>query len=80
MLMPASSRPEEVSFIGPGGMEEVYEADDLELRERVALKTVRSEAALDRNAIEHFSIPGMLAWRLTNRNWETIDGPAGAQE
>ena len=30
-----------VRFIARGGMGEVYEAEDLELRERVALKTIR---------------------------------------
>jgi serine/threonine protein kinase/tetratricopeptide (TPR) repeat protein/TolB-like protein len=57
-----------VRFIGRGGMGEVYEADDLELRERVALKTVRSEAALDRNAIEHFKREIQLARKVTHPN------------
>ena len=36
-----------IRFIAQGGMGEVYEADDLELRDRVALKTsVRSNVAL----------------------------------
>src|SRR4051812_5792747 len=35
-----------VRFVARGGMGEVYEVDDLELRERVALKTVRSEVVL----------------------------------
>ena len=36
-----------VRFIAQGGMGEVYEAEDLELRERVALKTIRSDIADD---------------------------------
>jgi serine/threonine protein kinase len=57
-----------VRFIGRGGMGEVYEADDLELRERVALKTVRPEAALDRSAIEHFKREIQLARKVTHPN------------
>ena len=37
-----------VLFIAEGGMGEVYEAEDLELRERVALKTVLPRIAEDR--------------------------------
>ena len=57
-----------VRFIGRGGMGQVYEADDLELRERVALKTVRPEAALDRSAIEHFMREIQLARKVTHPN------------
>src|SRR5208282_6584537 len=43
-----------VRFIGQGGMGEVYEAEDLELRERVALKTILAEAGADQQALERF--------------------------
>ncbi len=57
-----------VRFIGQGGMGEVYEADDLELREHVALKTVRPQAAFDRNAIERFKREIQLARKVTHPN------------
>ena len=57
-----------VRFIGRGGMGEVYEADDLELRERVALKTVRPQAAFDRGAIERFKREIQLARKVTHPN------------
>src|SRR6266542_5436849 len=43
-----------ISFIGRGGMGEVYEAEDLELHERVALKTVRADRGPDAGAIARF--------------------------
>jgi serine/threonine protein kinase len=55
-------------FIARGGMGEVYEADDLELRERVALKTVRSEGAGDALAIERFKREIQLARKVTHPN------------
>lgn len=39
-------------FIAQGGMGEVYEAEDLDLHERVALKTVRPLIAADQKALE----------------------------
>jgi TolB-like protein len=57
-----------VRFIGRGGMGEVYEADDLELRERVALKTVRPEAAFDRSTIGRFKREIQLARKVTHPN------------
>jgi eukaryotic-like serine/threonine-protein kinase len=39
-------------FIGQGGMGEVYAAEDLELHERVALKTLRPEIAGDPRSLE----------------------------
>jgi eukaryotic-like serine/threonine-protein kinase len=55
-------------FIARGGMGEVYEADDLELHERVALKTVRPEAAGDTLAVERFKREIQLARKVTHAN------------
>jgi tetratricopeptide (TPR) repeat protein/tRNA A-37 threonylcarbamoyl transferase component Bud32/TolB-like protein len=55
-------------FIARGGMGEVYEVEDLELRERVALKTVRSEAARDTLAVERFRREIQLARKVTHPN------------
>jgi eukaryotic-like serine/threonine-protein kinase len=55
-----------VRFIARGGMGEVYEVEDLELRERVALKTVRPEAARDAVAVERFKREIQLARKVTH--------------
>src|SRR5262245_12341018 len=39
-------------FIARGGMGEVYEAEDLELRETIALKVIRPEVAASERASE----------------------------
>jgi eukaryotic-like serine/threonine-protein kinase len=48
------SRFRVVEFIARGGMGEVYEAVDMELRESVALKTIRREIAADTEVVEQF--------------------------
>ncbi len=57
-----------VRFIARGGMGEVYEVEDQELRERVALKTVRPEVARDTVAIERFRREIQLARKVTHPN------------
>jgi serine/threonine protein kinase/tetratricopeptide (TPR) repeat protein len=57
-----------VRFIARGGMGEVYEADDLELKERVALKTVRWDVARDTLAVERFKREIQLARKVTHPN------------
>lgn len=57
-----------VRLLGRGGMGEVYEAEDLELREHVALKTVRPEIATDTHAIARFRQEIQLARKVTHRN------------
>jgi serine/threonine protein kinase/Tfp pilus assembly protein PilF len=57
-----------VRFIARGGMGEVYEADDLELQERVALKTVRSEIAHTASAMDRFKREIQLARKVTHPN------------
>jgi serine/threonine protein kinase len=55
-------------FIGSGGMGEVFEAKDIELAERVALKTIRSEIAGDERAIERFKREIHLARQVSHPN------------
>jgi tetratricopeptide (TPR) repeat protein/tRNA A-37 threonylcarbamoyl transferase component Bud32 len=57
-----------VSFIAQGGMGEVYEVEDLELRDRVALKTVRPEIAEGALAIERFRREIQLSRKVTHPN------------
>ena len=55
-----------VRFLAAGGMGEVYEAEDLELGERVALKTVRAELTEDDAAMERFRREVQLARRVSH--------------
>lgn len=57
-----------VRFIARGGMGEVYEADDLELHERVAVKCIRFEYAQHEHATERFRREIQLARRVTHPN------------
>lgn len=54
--------------IGSGGMGEVYEAWDSELRETVALKTIRPEIAKNSSVIEHFKEEVKQARRIAHPN------------
>jgi hypothetical protein len=60
-----------VRFVARGGMGEVYEAEDLVLGERVALKTIRAGAggaAGGERAVERFRREVQLARRVTHPN------------
>jgi len=57
-----------VHYIGGGGMGEVYEAEDEELRERVAIKTIRSEFLAQPNAVARFKREVHLARKVTHPN------------
>jgi serine/threonine protein kinase/tetratricopeptide (TPR) repeat protein len=63
-----SGRFKVLRFIGHGGMGEVYEAKDLELGERVALKTIRPEIAADPRTMARFKQEIQLARRVTHPN------------
>jgi eukaryotic-like serine/threonine-protein kinase len=63
-----SGRFKVVRFIGRGGMGEVYEARDLDLGERVALKTIRQEIASDPKMLARFKREILLARRVTHAN------------
>src|SRR5262249_30645902 len=57
-----------VRFIASGGMGEVYEAEDQELRERVAVKIIRPEIFAQPNALTRFKREVQLARKVTHRN------------
>jgi eukaryotic-like serine/threonine-protein kinase len=55
-------------FVARGGMGEVYEAEDLELNERVALKAVRFEMADNERTVERFKREIQLGRKVTHPN------------
>ena len=57
-----------VRFLASGGMGELYEAEDLELQERVALKTILPHIASDERAIGRFKREVHLARQVTHPN------------
>jgi serine/threonine protein kinase/tetratricopeptide (TPR) repeat protein len=57
-----------VRFVARGGMGEVYEAEDTELSERVALKTIRFDMAADDRSVERFKREIQLARKVTHPN------------
>ncbi len=63
-----ASRFKIVRFIAEGGMGEVYEADDLELHDHVAIKTLRPETLQEVNAITALRSEVQLARKVTHPN------------
>lgn len=63
-----SGRYKIVWMIGRGGMGEVYEAEDLELRTRVAIKLIRPEIAAQADMLERFKREVHLARKVTHPN------------
>jgi serine/threonine protein kinase/tetratricopeptide (TPR) repeat protein len=61
-------RFEIVRFLGRGGMGEVYEAVDNELRENVAVKTVRSELAFNPTVLDRFKREVQRSRKVTHPN------------
>src|SRR5262245_45354935 len=57
-----------VRYLAKGGMGELYEAEDLELHERVALKTILTGNANDERSILLFKREVHLARQVTNSN------------
>jgi serine/threonine protein kinase/tetratricopeptide (TPR) repeat protein len=57
-----------IRYIAEGGMGTVYEAEDLTLNDRVALKTIRSDIALDPKAVERFKREILLGKKVTHPN------------
>ncbi len=63
-----ANRFEIIRFLNRGGMGEVYEAWDAELKEPVALKTVRRSIASSQEAIERFKIEVKQAREVSHLN------------
>ena len=57
-----------VRYLAKGGMGELYEAEDLELHERVALKTILPHIASDERSIVRFKREVHLARQVTHPN------------
>ena len=71
-------------FIAAGGMGEVFEAEDLLLDVRVAIKTIRPDIGGDRRALTRFRREVLLARKVTHRNvcriFELAHEPIGGVE
>ena len=63
-----SGRFEILRFIGQGGMGQVYEALDRELRTRVALKAIRPDISSDPRMLSRFRREVQLTRRITHPN------------
>jgi serine/threonine protein kinase len=63
-----SGRFEILRFIGQGGMGQVYEALDLELKGKVALKTIREDISSDPRMLSRFRREVLLTRRITHPN------------
>ena len=57
-----------IRYIAEGGMGTVYEAEDLTLGDRVALKTIRPDIVSDPRAIERFKREILLGKKVTHHN------------
>ena len=57
-----------VGFIAAGGMGQVYEAEDLVLKENLAIKTIRPEVLQQNNALARFKREVHLARKVTHPN------------
>jgi eukaryotic-like serine/threonine-protein kinase len=63
-----SDRFEIIRFIGQGGMGQVYEALDLELKGRIALKAIRPEISSNPQVLSRFRREVQLTRRITHPN------------
>jgi serine/threonine protein kinase/tetratricopeptide (TPR) repeat protein len=63
-----SGRFKIVRFIGQGGMGQVYEAFDLELKGKVALKAIREDISSDPRMLSRFRREVLLTRRITHPN------------
>jgi len=57
-----------IRFVADGGMGTVYEAEDLQLKDRIALKTIRPEITSDPKNVERFKREILLGKKVTHPN------------
>jgi serine/threonine protein kinase/tetratricopeptide (TPR) repeat protein len=57
-----------IEELGHGGMGKVYKVQDTDINEKVALKLLRPEITLDKEAVERFSNELKLARKISHRN------------
>ena len=57
-----------IEEIGKGGMGRVYKVDDKQIKEKVAIKLLKSEIAADEKTIERFRNEIKLARKITHKN------------
>ncbi len=63
-----AGRYQVIEELGHGGMGRVYKVQDTDIKERVALKLLRPEITLDKEAVERFSNELKLARKISHRN------------
>jgi serine/threonine protein kinase/Flp pilus assembly protein TadD len=63
-----AGRYQVIEELGHGGMGRVYKVHDTEIKEKVALKLLRPEIVLDKDAVERFSNELKLARKISHRN------------
>jgi serine/threonine protein kinase/tetratricopeptide (TPR) repeat protein len=63
-----AGRYQVIEELGHGGMGRVYKVQDTDIKEKVALKLLRPEITLDKEAVERFSNELKLARRIGHRN------------
>jgi len=57
-----------IEELGKGGMGKVYKANDTEIKEKVALKLIKPEIAVDKKTIERFQNELKFARKISHRN------------
>src|SRR5687767_12905304 len=83
MFLPAGTRLNQYEIIAPlgaGGMGEVYVAEDLQLRRRVALKVLPADVTHDPDRQRRFELEARAASALNHPNIVTVYGSGLAAE
>jgi serine/threonine protein kinase/Tfp pilus assembly protein PilF len=63
-----AGRYQVIEELGHGGMGKVYKVFDTDIKEKIALKLLRPEIALDKETVERFSNELKLARKISHRN------------